>query len=234
MADCDFTLYYWPVPFRGEFVRILLDHAGASWRDADIDAVAEMMDAAPARQPAPHMGPPVLQDHRAGVSLAQTAAILDYLGRAFGIMPTDPVAAATTAKLIADANDVLYEMTRYNGAHLWTAEAWAAQLPRLRRWMAIFEAHGAAHDLSARAGFLLGTSSPGLADLVVYGLWGVMTEQLPALRPSLDDDAPRVAGLVDRVADLPAQRIRRERRRAAYGDEWCGGEIEASLRKVLA
>ena len=229
----EYTLYYWPLPFRGQFVRSALAHVGASWREASLRELIEIKDAEPARQIVPHMAPPVLTDHAADLSLAQTQAILTYLGTKYELIPDDPARAALTAKTIADANDVLQEMTLHNGAQMWTRERWDGYRPRLARWMEIFEEHGRRHGLTVEKGHLLGTDVPGLADLVVYSLWGVMTSKLPELRPFLDTSAPAVAALSDRIADLPEQEELRLRSDAEYGDEWCSGRIEASLRAVL-
>ena len=229
----DYTLYYWPAPFRGEFVRAVLAHAGATWDEADPEQIVDLMQAAPADQPVPFVGPPVLVDHAAGLWLAQLPAILAYLGDKHGLIPTDAGRAALTHKIVADASDVLYEMTRHHGAQLWDQAAWDAYRPRLARWMAVFEQHGHRHGLSAETGTLLGTGEPGVADLTAYVLWGVMTAKLPALRPLLDAEAPAVAGLSDRLAQRPEQAELRRSSDAAFGDTWCGGEIEASLRAVL-
>lgn len=228
-----YTLHYWPIPFRGQFVRAVLAHVGASWEEGGMDALADLMDAALADQPVPFMGPPVLVDHDTGLALAQTQAILTFLGHRHALIPHDPPRAALTAKIIADTNDVLYEMTLHNGAQMWTRERWQDYRPRLARWMAIFEEHGRRHGLTAREGHLLGTAEPSLADLVAHTLWGVMTAKLPALRPLLEETAPALAALSDRVGALPAQAALAERSDAAYGEEWCSGEIEASLRAVL-
>jgi len=66
-----YTLHYWPIPFRGEFVRAVLAHAGAAWKEADVDDVARLMSGDSEAQPVPFMGPPVLTDRDAGVTLAQ-------------------------------------------------------------------------------------------------------------------------------------------------------------------
>ena len=229
----DYTLYYWPVPFRGQFVRSVLAHVGASWTEADIDTLIALKDAEPAQQPVPHMAPPVLTDHSADLSLAQTAAILAYLGGKYGLIPQDPARVALTNKLIADANDVLCEMTLSNGAQMWTQKRWESYRPRLGRWMAIFEAQGRRHGLTVEGGYVLGTDAPGVADLVVHILWGVMTAKLPALRPQLETTAPAIAALADRIARLPEQEQLRTQSDEAYGDDWCSGLIEASLRAVL-
>ncbi|MDJ0993328.1 MAG: glutathione S-transferase [Dinoroseobacter sp.] len=229
----DYTLFYWPIPFRGQFIRSVLAHVGASWTEADTTDLVHLKSSDPAQQAVPFMGPPVLTDHAAGTSLAQTQAILTYLGGKHGLIPDDLLQAALTHKVIADANDVLYEMTLHNGAQMWTATSWTAFQPRLERWMAIFEALGSENDLSAEKGFILGTEAPSLADLVTYSLWGVMTAQLSPLRSVLDRAAPSISGLVDRIGALPAQKALWHQSQEQYGDAWCGGQIEASLRAVI-
>jgi glutathione S-transferase len=228
-----YTLYYWPLPFRGQFVRSVLAHVGASWTEASVQDLIALKDDNPENQLVPHMGPPVLTDHAANLSLAQTQAILTYLGCKYALVPEDPARAALTAKMIADANDVLYEMTLHNGAQMWAKKGWAAYRPRLGRWMEIFEQHGRRHGLTEEKGHVLGTDAPGLADLVVYSLWGVMTAKLPALRPMLKTRAPAIAGLSDRISRLPEQDELRVQSDKDYGEEWCSGQIEASLRAVL-
>ena len=230
----DYTLYYWPLPFRGQFVRSVLAHAGASWTEAGMDELVALKGAAPADQRVPHMGPPVLTDHAADLSLAQTPAILGYLAAKYGLIPDDPARAALTAKLVQDAMDVMYEMTLFHGHQMWTQQMWEDYRPRLARWMAIFEEHGRRNGLTAEAGYVLGTDAPGVVDLAVYSLWGVMTAKLPTLRPLLDTTAPAIAALSDRIASLLEQASLRQRSDEAYGEDWCGGQIEASLRAVLA
>ncbi len=229
----DYTLYYWPLPFRGQFIRSVLAHVGGDWDEVAMEELFALKKEDPATQPVPYMGPPVLTDHAAEVSLAQTQAILAYLGDKYDLMPKDAVRAALTHKVIADANDVLYEMTLYNGAQMWTATSWKDYQPRLARWMEIFEVTGRRHNLTEADGYLLGTETPGIADFTAAILWGTMTAKFPSLRPMLEDTAPAIAGLADRIGALPEQVALRQRSDEAYGDEWCSGQIEASLRAVL-
>jgi glutathione S-transferase len=59
-------------------------------------------------------------------------------------------------------------------------------------------------------------------------------EGLPApLGAILDDEAPLTAALSRRVAAEPALAALAERAREEWGEAWCGGKIERSLRKVL-
>ncbi|WP_419913754.1 glutathione S-transferase [Hoeflea sp.] len=229
----DYSLYYWPLPFRGQFVRAVLAHVGATWDEYDFEAIGALKGKPPADQPVPHMGPPVLVDRNTGISLSQMPAILGYLGRKHGLITDDNVHHALTDKIVADANDVLYEITLYNGAQMWTKESWHDFQPRLKRWMVMFEETGRRHGMTAREGFLLGTNEPGIADLATNILWGTMTAKLPPLRPLLEETAPAIAGLSDRIGALPQQVELCGKSDAAYGDLYCAGQIEASLRMVL-
>lgn len=229
----DFTLYYWPIPFRGQFVRAVLAHVGASWSEADLDETSAQRAADPSAQLIPHMGPPLLSDLRHRVHISQMPAILSYLGERYGLFPEGPALRAMCHKVIGDSNDVLYEMTLHNGAQTWTRAAWDAYKPRLGRWMAIFEETGRRHRMTDRTGFLFGTEAPCLADLVTATLWGTMTARLAPIRPMLETHAPAIAGLSDRIGAMPRQMDLRRQSDANYGDVWCGGQIEASLRAVI-
>ncbi|WP_375261321.1 glutathione S-transferase [Palleronia sp.] len=229
----DYTLYYWPLPFRGAFIKSLLALADSSWDQPAPDEVKALMQDDPDSQPVPHMAPPVLVDHETDVALSQMPAILGYLARKHGLCPADPAQAALTDKLVADANDVLYEITLHNGAQMWTPEMWSNYRPRLARWMSIFEQIGQRHGLTPERGYLLGSDAPGLADVVVLNLWGVMTQKLLSLRPMLDETAPAIAGLADRMAERPEQAALLQKAQADHGDEWCGGQIEKSLRAAM-
>ncbi|OWU85450.1 glutathione S-transferase [Oceanicola sp. 22II-s10i] len=229
----DYTLHYWPIQFRGQFVRSVLAATGSTWTEAGIDATADLRLRDPSDQPVPHMGPPVLTDHATGLSLSQMPAILGYLGRRHGLLSGKADKIALTDKIIGDANDVLYDMTRYNGAQRWTDEAWKDFQPRLDRWMRIFEATGRSNGLTDAGGHMLGTPEPGIADYTVATLWGAMTTILTPLRPRLDQQAPAIAALCDRIAARPEQQALQRDSDRDFGPVWCGGQIEASLRDVL-
>lgn len=229
----DFTLYYWPIQFRGQFVRAVLAYVAASWNEAGFDETLAQRTADPSAQLIPHMGPPILTDLRQGVHISQMPAILSYLGERYGLFPEAPALRAMCHKVIGDSNDVLYEMTRHNGEQMWTKADWDNYLPRLGRWMAIFEETGHRYGLKARSGFLFGTEAPCLADLVTATLWGTMTAKLPSIRPILETHAPAIAGLSDRIRDIPSQAELRRKSDTSFGDAWCSGQIEASLRAVI-
>jgi glutathione S-transferase len=228
----DYALYYWPVPFRGQFVRAVLAFAGKTWTEADADAIAALMDAAPKDMPIPFTGPPMLIDHATGFAIAQMPAIVIYLGETLDLLPATPAPRALTLKIVADANDVIDELTLNGGVQMWTPQRWRTFVPRLKRWMSFWEDTGRRHGLAADSGFLLGGDAPGIVDVVTATLWTTMTDRFPTLGALLEDAAPNTAALSRRISALPRLAELAARARRDWGDVYCGGRIEASLRAI--
>jgi glutathione S-transferase len=229
----DYELYYWSVPFRGQFVRAVLAHAGKTWSEGGDGAISRLMATPVKDLPVPFMGPPMLVDRKADFAIAQMPAIVLYLGESLGLMPDDPKLRALTIKIVNDANDVLDEMTLDGGREMWTEKRWDAFVPRLKKWMSFWEETGRRHGLKPKSGYLLGGEEPGIADVVTATLWSTMTERFPTIGELFEEAAPVTAALVKRVAALPPLAKLADKAREDYGDVWCGGQIEASLRKAL-
>jgi len=228
----DYTLYYWPAPFRGHFIRAILAYADADWEEGDPGQGAQMMNAPAADQPVPFMGLPLLIDHRNDSALSQMPAIVFYLGELFGLMPDTPEGRALCLKVTNDANDVIDELTLQGGMLMWTDESWQAWLPNLKRWMDMWEVLGTRHGLTATAGYLLGTPEPTIADIVTATLWVTMCERLPRIGEILKAQAPCTTALAHRMWELPALAKFSQEANERYGDEYCGGQIGTSLREV--
>ena len=116
---------------------------------------------------------------------------------------------------------------------MWTQESWHEFVPRLKKWMSLWEETGRRHGLTATAGFLLGGDKPGIADIVSATLWSTMTERFAPIAAMFEESAPMTALLTRRIADLPPLAALAAKARQDYGDAYCGGQIGASLRKVL-
>ncbi|WP_420137331.1 glutathione S-transferase [Sphingomonas sp.] len=230
----DYELYYWSVPFRGQFVRAVLAFADKSWDEPGDAAIAKLMEAPVTSMPVPFMGPPLLIDKAADFAIAQMPAIILYLGETLDILPGDPASRAITMKIVNDANDVIDELTLDGGRQMWTPERWDAFVPRLRKWASFWEETGRRHGLKADSGFLLGGDQPGVADIVTATLWTTMADRFPRINEIVQEAAPHTMALSRRVAALPRLAALADRARDEYGDSYSGGEIEASLRKVLA
>ena len=229
----DYDLYYWSVPFRGQFVRAILAYAGKTWSEAGDAAISDMIGAAVQDMPAPFMAPPLLIDNKAKVAIAQMPAIVLYLGETLNLMPTTPALRALAMKIVNDANDVIDEITLDGGREMWTQARWRDFTPRLRKWMSIWEETGRRHGLQLGAGFLLGGEAPSIADIVTATLWTTMAERFDKIAAILEETAPMTADLSRRVASLPSLAKLSAKAREDYGEAYCGGQIEASLRKVL-
>ena len=229
----DYELYYWSVPFRGQFVRAVLAYAGKTWTEAGDEAISRLMEGPVSRMPVPFMGPPLLIDKKADFAIAQMPAIVLYLGETLELMPATPALRALTLKIVNDANDVIDEITLDGGREMWTDKRWRDFTPRLEKWMSLWEETGRRHGLKAASGFLLGGAEPGIADVVTAVLWSTMTDRFPKIETILKEAAPKTAALTRRVVGLPPLAALAAKAQSDYGNAYCGGQIEASLRKVL-
>ena len=229
----DYELYYWSVPFRGQFVRAVLAFAGKSWSEGGDGAIAKLMNGPVKQMPVPFMGPPILIDKKADFAVAQMPAVILYLGETLNLMPATPALRAMTMKIVNDANDVIDEITLDGGRQMWTEKRWREFVPRLKKWMSLWEETGRRHGLKTDSGFLLGGEAPGVADVVTATLWSTVCDRFPKIATMLGKTAPMTAALTQRVASLPPLAKLAAKARQDYGDAYCGGQIEASLRKVL-
>src|SRR5258708_38436486 len=123
------------------------------------------------------MGPPMLIDKKANFAIAEMPAIVLYLGETLDLMPATHALRALTMKIVNDANDVIDEITLDGGREMWTEKRWRAFVPRLKKWMSLWEETGRRHGLTADSGLLLGGEAPGIADVVTATLWSTMTER---------------------------------------------------------
>jgi glutathione S-transferase len=229
----DYDLYYWSAPFRGQFVRAVLAYAGKTWTESGDAAISKLMGLPVKDMPVPFMGPPMLIDRKAEFAIAQMPAVVFYLGETLDLMPATPALRALTMKIVNDANDVIDEITLDGGREMWTEKRWHDFVPRLKKWMSFWEETGRRHGLKADSGFLLGGEAPGIADVVTATLWSTMADRFRKIEAILEDAAPMTACLTRRVSDMPPLAKLAAQARQDYGDAYCGGQIEASLRKVL-
>src|ERR1039458_5873097 len=186
----DYDLYYWSVPFRGQFVRAVLAYAGKPWIEGGDAAISELMNGPVKPMPVPFMGPPMLIDKKANFAIAQMPAIILYLGETLDLMPAAPALRALTVKIVNDANDVIDEITLDGGREMWTEKRWEEFVPRLKKWMSLWEEIGRRHGLKPDSGFLLGGEVPGIADVVTATLWSTMADRFPEIGTILDETAP--------------------------------------------
>lgn len=228
MSDAKYTLYYWPMAFRGCFISYQFAYKNEPLTLAGTwESIAAMNAEQPEEQNIPCTGPPVLFEHETGRYLSQTPAIILYAASKLGLAPADPYDTAMCLKVQMDCNDVLMEICRHNGSTMWTRDEWVQfRTKRLPRWMRVFEE-------SVKRGFI-GKEQVTFADISVFALFGTMTRCLPELDGDLLQHAPNVHQLCKRMGETPslAKAVELDEQRA--GKTYCGGQIEASIREMLA
>ena len=227
MPTAKYKLDYWPLPFRGCFVTYLF-----AYRDITLllgnDAVEidRQRSLAPHTQPIPHIGPPVLHDLAAGRSISQMPAIVLYVSPELDLMPETAFDQALALKVLMDCNDLLMEICRYNGSMMWQREDWLLfRSERLPRWISVFE------ESLARG--TIGREHPSFADIGTFALFGNMLRCLPQLEADLRRHGPQVYEHCQRIGAKTslAQYVAEDE--ARYGQLYCGGQIEESIREML-
>lgn len=228
MSEPRFKLYYWPLPFRGSFISYLFAYRDVPLlEERDFDAIRKLWNQHPGEQPIPFMGPPVLVDLASDRALSQVPAIVLYVSRELDLLPEEPFELAMSIKILMDCNDLLMEICRYNGSAMWVREEWIEfRAKRFSRWLAIFEQ-------SLERGYL-GGDPVSFADIGVFALFGTMARCLPELDADLLEHAPGIHGLCRKIGSRAslADYVAAEARK--YGRLYCGGDIEQSIRDMLA
>lgn len=207
-----YQLFYWPqIQGRGEFVRLALEAAGASYRDvAREDGVPAMMavmrDPALAHRP---FAPPFLR-HK-GLIVAQTANILLYLGPRLGLAPKDEGGRLfahqlqlTIADLVDEAHDThhpidvgLYYEDQKPEA---TRRAKAFREDRIPKYFGYFEGVLAANPAGPQ--HLVGEGLT-CADLSLFQVVEGLRYAFPKAMARLEPSWPHLIALRNQVAALP-------------------------------
>jgi glutathione S-transferase len=212
-----YQLNYWPgIPGRGEFVRLALECAGADYVDVarDPDQGVEVLmrglqDEAVERPP---FAPPYLRD--GAVVIAQTAAILLYLGPRLDLVPAGEAdrlwvhqIQLTLLDLVKEAHDVHHPV----GAGLYyedqKAEAARAavefrrhRIPKFLGWLETILARNSAGDA------WLAGDRVTYADLSAFQVVEGLAYAFPKATGRALADCPRLKALSARVAALPRMR----------------------------
>lgn len=230
-----FHFTYWSIPFRGNFVRNLFAYTDTPYDETStFDGVLERIKQPVSDQACPFMGPPLLLDLERNFTISQMSAIVLYLGETLELMPAELADKAVTIKILNDCTDLLSEITRSNGAHMWEQSSWDEFISgRFQRWLTIFEETGKKNGLS-KDGFYFGSGKPGAADLTLHALFATMERCLPELSDLLRKHAPVVMNNCDRISKNPGIKKLTDRQIVTHGSLYCGGEIEKSIRHVIS
>ena len=217
MAEAEYRLYYWPdIQGRGEFVRLVLEDAGASYVD-----VARLPEDEGGGVPAlmaclerddvgtPNLAPPILQ--QGDLYLSQTAAICAYLGERHGLAPDGDARwqalhlQLTIADFVVETHDTHHPIA---GSLYYEEQKAEAQRrtsvfreERLPRFLGYFERVLSLNK--AAAGRWLVGADCSHADLSLFQVMTGVEYAFPNALAVLRDDYPHLFALCDRVRKRP-------------------------------
>jgi len=226
----DYKLYYWDLPFRGNFIQLLLAEVNDEYEKHD---ATEIYPERILNVNYPAMAPPCLYDCNQKLYFSQMPAILMYLGQIHDYLPKNPETLTLALKILLDCNDVLLEVTNHHGMVMWDKKQWRKfRNERFSLWLNLFEKTGLENGLQQNKGYILGPTL-SVADIATTALWGTMIHSFPELKRDLQHHAPNVRNLCCRIETRPSIKAFLEKQRECYGKTYCGGQIEHSLRKVI-
>ena len=204
-----YQLFYWTgIQGRGEFVRLALEDAGASYedvaRDKGDDALVQYLDGVH-QGPLP-FAPPFLKAGR--LLIAQTANILQYLGPPLGLVPQSQsrrLAAhqlqLTISDLVAEVHDShhpiagsLYYEDQRSEARRRATDLRETRLPKyLDYFEQVLERSGGKHALREYS----------YVDLSLFQLMSGLEYAFPRVMSRVGRQLPRLHALRQRVAERP-------------------------------
>mmetsp|Transcript_11074 Transcript_11074/g.23757 ORF Transcript_11074/g.23757 Transcript_11074/m.23757 type:complete len:278 (-) Transcript_11074:3607-4440(-) len=245
-GEAEWELVYWPVTFRGNFVRVLFEHAGVAYQDTgSFESNMKLMSLPPHEQPLPFVGPPVLRNKKTGFALSQTAAIVAYLGKKLGYDPSDLETSALALKIVLDCLDILGEISLSNGAQMWTRESWASfrgEGKRLDSWLKNLEASAqrfgggttsAQKSVPSSEVWMLGTPTASIADLALFALLEQLVRNMPPLKSDVLRAAPLCWSIVERLAAQQNLRSFIQKQTAQLPRRFCAPKIQASIYAMI-
>lgn len=240
-----YELYYWPgMQGRAEFVRLALEEAGVAYREVarESDAETKLADFLERQDivTPPFAAPALKAGDRV---IAQTAAILDYLGEKHGLAPSDEGSRRwtlqiqlTIADLVAEAHEThhpfgaeLYYEQQKSAASKRAKSFREARIPKFLRWFETILERNPLTDAH-----LVG-DEVSYADLSLFQATEGLLYAFPeATKPALAR-SPRVARLRQETAQRP--RIRAylaSERRIPFNEEGIFRrypELDAQIRR---
>ncbi|WP_315721017.1 MULTISPECIES: glutathione S-transferase [unclassified Bradyrhizobium] len=204
-----YELYYWPmIQGRGEYVRLALEEAGASYRDvAREEGIGAMTAVLEAASDTPPFAPPFLKAGRR--IIGQTANILLFLGSRHGLAPKAEAGQSwvhqlqlTVTDFVVEIHDThhplgptLYYEDQRAAAKKRTAEFWSERVPKfLGYFEQILAKSGGAYVTGRRLTYV---------DLSLFQIVAGLRYAFPRRMAAFERNIPGLVALHDRVAIRP-------------------------------
>jgi len=214
-----YDLYYWPsIQGRGEFVRLALEAAAASYVDVarlptekggGVKVLTALL--AGADGGGPFFAPPVLR--HGAVTLSQTAAILQYLGPRLHLVPDDEASRLkanhlqlTIADFALETHDTHHPIASslyYQDQHVEASRRAVLFIKnRIPKYLAYFE-HVLETNVAGDGRRTVG-GALSYVDLSLFQILAGLGYAFPRALARMATNLPRLVALGDRVAAEPA------------------------------
>jgi glutathione S-transferase len=211
-----YELYYWPsIQGRGEFVRLALEEAGATYVDVAREGrsgagMARMMRSLKGQgEPRPPFAPPFLKAGR--LVIGQTANILMFLGPRHGLAPKDEAGRLwanqlqlTVTDFVAEVHDThhpiasgLYYRDQKKEARRRTSDFLQNRVPKFLGYFESVLSHNPRGDR-----YLIGAKS-SYADLSVFQIIAGMNYAFPHSMAKVARRHRRLFSLYERIRERP-------------------------------
>ncbi|MGC2083952.1 MAG: glutathione S-transferase [Bradyrhizobium sp.] len=204
-----YELYYWPsIQGRGEYVRLALEEAGASYRDVarESGGMSEMTKMLEAKSGTPPFAPPFLKAGK--LVIGQVANILFYLGPRHDLVPRSEAAQLwvhqlqlTITDFVVEVHDThhplgptLYYEDQRAPAKKRTAEFWSERVPK---FLGYFE-----RILADNGPYIIGRKLT-YVDLSLFQNVEGLRYAFPRQMKAFERRIPGLIALHDRIAARP-------------------------------
>jgi glutathione S-transferase len=222
-----YQLYYWPsIQGRGEFVRLALEDAGASYDDvarksSGMDKTMAMMDG---RDKRPPFAPPFLKAGK--LVIAQVAEILHYLGPKLKLAPkaeADRLWLHQLQLTVADFVKEIHDTHHPLGGELYYEDA----KPEAKRFTKNFLQERAPKYLGyfetviekSKGPYTLGRNASYM-DLSLFQLIEGLRYAFPRAMKTIERNVPRVVAVRDKVAERDGiKKYLKSPRRIAFNEK---------------
>jgi glutathione S-transferase len=205
-----YDLFYWPsIQGRGEFVRLVLEDAGAPYVDVactkdGMEAMKKLMSGEGLAGPTP-FAPPFLRDGR--LVVAQTANVMAYLAPRHGLVPSDEGARFVANQLALTVMDFVAEVhdTHHPSS---VVDSYETQKPEAAKRAQVFVTHRIPkfygyfdrNIAKSGSGFVLGCGAT-YVDLCLFQIVEGLRYAFPRASKIAEKSAPNLVRVHERIAE---------------------------------